>query len=182
MILKNFRCIKNGEYLNNYELTYINKAGNNKVYEMVSRDKYTDVSDVGKKIAGVTIAAFNGDQILLSREFRMGVNRYVYSFPSGLIDEGETPVQAAKRELMEETGMELTDIRSVLQPAFSCTGITDEKTIIVFCEAEGETCECSFDDEEICSSLYTKEEVRKMLEEETFSARAQAVCYLWSKE
>lgn len=40
MKLKNFRMTESGNYLNNYELTYINKAGNDKVYEMVSREKY----------------------------------------------------------------------------------------------------------------------------------------------
>lgn len=49
MKLKNFRMTKSGNYLNNYELTYINKAGNDKVYEMVSREKYKDVNDVGKR-------------------------------------------------------------------------------------------------------------------------------------
>ena len=71
MKLKNFRMTKSGNYLNNYELTYINKAGNDKVYEMVSREKYKDVNDVGKKIAGVIIAAFTNDgeeeKILLVR-------------------------------------------------------------------------------------------------------------------
>ena len=76
MKLKNFRMTKSGNYLNNYELTYINKTGNDKVYEMVSREKYKDVNDVGKKTAGVIIAAFTNDgeeeKILLVREFRMG--------------------------------------------------------------------------------------------------------------
>ena len=108
MKLKNFRMTKSGNYLNNYELTYINKAGNDKVYEMVSREKYKDVNDVGKKTAGVIIVAFTNDgeeeKILLVREFRMGVNEYVYAFPAGLSDADETVEQTATRELKEETG------------------------------------------------------------------------------
>ncbi|MEA4971753.1 hypothetical protein SDC9_102743 [bioreactor metagenome] len=182
MKLEKFKCIKRGKFLNNYELTYINKAGQNKVYEMVSRGEYTDVSDVGEKTAGVIIAAFYKERVLLIREFRMGVNNYVYSFPAGLIDAGETPIEAARRELREETGMEITEIKTVLKPSYSCTGITDEKTVIVFCEVIGEISECKFADEEICSYLFTKEEVRALLVEKTFSSRAQAICYLWSKE
>ena len=184
MKLKNFKMTKSGNYLNNYELTYINKAGNDKVYEMVSREKYKDVNDVGKKTAGVIIAAFTDDKeekILLVKEFRMGVNEYVYAFPAGLTDDGETAEQTAKRELKEETGMEISKITDVLRPAYSCTGITDEKTVIVFCKVKGKIEDCTFDDEDITAGLYTKEEVKILLAEKTFSARTQAVCYLWIK-
>lgn len=182
MKIKGFKCTKYGGYLNNYELTYVNKKGNDKVYEMVSRDKYFDESDVGERTAGVVIAAFRKERVLLSREFRMGVNKYVFSFPAGLIDGNETPIQAAKRELKEETGMEILQIKDVLKPSFSCTGITDEKTVIVFCEVDGEIKECKFEDEEICAAFYTKEEVRMLLEKEPFSSRTQAICYLWAKD
>ncbi|MBD9219489.1 MAG: NUDIX hydrolase [Clostridiales bacterium] len=185
MKLKNFRMTKSGNYLNNYELTYINKAGNDKVYEMVSREKYKDVNDVGKKTAGVIIAAFTNDgeeeKILLVREFRMGVNEYVYAFPAGLSDADETVEQTAARELKEETGMEISEITDVLRPAYSCTGITDEKTVVAFCKSKGNISECTFDDEDITAGLYTKEEVKTLLAEKTFSARTQAVCYLWIK-
>ena len=134
MKLKNFRMTKSGNYLNNYELTYINKAGNDKVYEMVSREKYKDVNDVGKKTAGVIIAAFTNDgkeeKILLVREFRMGVNEYVYAFPAGLSDADETVEQTAARELKEETGMEISEITDVLRPAYSCTGM--KKLLLYF--------------------------------------------------
>ena len=185
MKLKNFKMTKNGNYLNNYELTYINKAGNDKVYEMVSREKYKNTNDIGKNTAGVIIAAFTDDKeekILLVKEFRMGVNEYVYAFPAGLTDDGETAEQTAKRELKEETGMEISKITDVLRPAYSCTGITDEKTVIVFCKVKGKIEDCTFDDEDITARLYTKEEVKALLANETFSARTQAICYLWIKD
>ena len=45
----------------------------------------------------------------------MSVGDYVYNFPAGLIDEGETPEVAAKRELKEETGLDLIVIEDKLQ-------------------------------------------------------------------
>ena len=42
------------------------------------------------------------DLVLLQKEFRMATNNWVYNFPAGLIDEGETPEEAAIRELKEE--------------------------------------------------------------------------------
>lgn len=43
----------------------------------------------------------------MNREFRLAVGDWVYNFPAGLIDAGEEPVESAKRELWEETGLEL---------------------------------------------------------------------------
>ena len=182
MKLKDFRQTKRGKFLSNYELTYENKEGKDKVYEMVSRESNLSALCVGKKTAGVAIAGFKDDKVLLIKEFRMGVNSYVWAFPAGLIDEGETADEAARREIKEETGMYIVKIRDILAPSFSCTGVTDEKSVIVFCDIDGKIEECKFPDEEIQAGLYTKEEVRKLLKEECFSARTQTACYLWAKE
>lgn len=44
------------------------------------------------------------DQFLLVREYAAGTHSYQLGFPKGLIDPGETPVEAANRELKEEVG------------------------------------------------------------------------------
>lgn len=41
---------------------------------------------------------------LVISQFRPPLNAWSIEFPAGLIDEGETPIEAAKRELAEETG------------------------------------------------------------------------------
>lgn len=43
-------------------------------------------------------------RILLSRQYCHPVGRVVHEFPGGLIDEGESIEEAARRELMEEVG------------------------------------------------------------------------------
>ncbi len=182
MKLKDFKQTKKGKFLSSYELTYINKEGKDKIYEMVSRESDLSAESVGKKTAGVAIAGFKDGKILLIREFRMGVNRYVTAFPAGLIEDGESPEEAADRELREETGMRIVKIYDILKPSYSCTGVTDEKSVIVFCEIDGNIEECTFPDEEINAGLYTRQDVRRLLEEECFSARTQAVCYLWAKD
>ena len=43
-------------------------------------------------------------RILLVRQYRLPADAYLWELPAGKVDEGETPLQAAKRELIEETG------------------------------------------------------------------------------
>ncbi len=38
------------------------------------------------------------------RQYRPAVERFTWELPAGLLDEGETPADAFRRELMEETG------------------------------------------------------------------------------
>jgi ADP-ribose pyrophosphatase len=45
-----------------------------------------------------------GPEVLLEKQFRPPTGKVVVEFPAGMVDEGETPEQAAIRELREETG------------------------------------------------------------------------------
>lgn len=44
------------------------------------------------------------EKIVLVRQYRYPINKYIYELPAGLIDEGETSEQTAIREMKEETG------------------------------------------------------------------------------
>ena len=53
----------------------------------------------------VTIAALTeGGEFILVRQYRPGPEQLMISFPEGAIDSGEQPEDAARRELLEETG------------------------------------------------------------------------------
>src|SRR5574341_2267217 len=43
-------------------------------------------------------------RILLVRQFRLPAQQSLWELPAGRLDRGETPLRAAKRELIEETG------------------------------------------------------------------------------
>ena len=41
---------------------------------------------------------------LMGRQYRHGMRKWFLEFPAGIIDQGESPLQAARRELLEESG------------------------------------------------------------------------------
>lgn len=68
------------------------------------------------------MVAFTADgSVLCVRQYRPAVERMTLELPSGLIDPGETPAEAARRELIEETGYEAADLE-VLSPMLPDTG------------------------------------------------------------
>ncbi len=172
--------VRDGKYLKNYELTYINKAGKEKKYEIVSRKNLKTVEDIGRQPSGVSIIATSDEKLLLLHEFRMGVNKTIYNLCAGMMEEGESIEECIHRELYEETGLKVRHVKAILPPSYSAVAISDTKTYIAFVEAEGNMADHTSDNEEIHAAFYTKEEVRKLLETEEFSSRAQLAAYFFA--
>ncbi len=183
MILKKLEKIHEGKYLTYYVATYRLDNGKTKEYEMVSRDNSLTVDTFGKnKPAGVGMVTFNvgKTKVLLQKEFRLATNKWVYNFPAGLIDEGETALEAAIREVKEETGLKVVKVEAVLPPSFASQGTSDEMMQIVICECEGEITGSIFAEEEIKPAWYTKEDIKKLLDEGAFmSVRTQMFLWQW---
>ncbi len=63
-----------------------------------------------------------GRRFLMVRQYRQGLERTTLEFPAGLVESGEEPEQAARRELAEETGRQASSLvpigRVAANPAF----------------------------------------------------------------
>ena len=183
-----FEKVKDGKYLKNYEITYRNKAGKQKTYEIVSRKDLNSIDDVGNAPSGVSIIATMDNKLLLLHEFRMGVNRTVYNLCAGMLEEGESIEECIARELYEETGLLVKEIKTILPPSFAAVAISDTTTYIAFVEAkyEDDNNKIAYhtsDNEEINARFYSKSEVQKLLEEEVpFSSRAQLAAYFFAND
>lgn len=181
MELIGFEKVRDGKFLKNYELTYLNKCGREKKFEIVSHRDMKDPSEIGTKSSGVSIAATCRDKMLLLREFRMGVNRFVYNLCAGMIKPGETVEECVARELYEETGLHVKEITAVLPPAYAAVAMSDAMNQLIFAEVEGEISEdYTSENELIEAAFYSREEVRQLVTTEPFSARAQAVAYYFA--
>ena len=175
-----------GTYLDYYNVTYRNEDGQEKVYEMVSRDKQIDskekLYDHSTDAVVMIVNDVSDEHVVLVKEFRLDLGKTIFGFPAGLIDPGETAAECAVRELKEETGLDMVRVRDVLKGAFSAVGISNETTSCVIGTAAGNFSHHDTAGEEIDAAWYSKEEVRRLIKTEHFGSWAQAYCYMWSRE
>ena len=184
MKYQGIRKIHEGKFITRYDVDYMTAEGHAKTYEIISRNKNIQtLEQLQNKQADSVVMILtdeSGERILVSREYRMAMAQWIYNFPAGLIDQGETPEESARRELREETGLTLTHIDDILDNSYSAIGFSNERNVCVFGTAAGEFRKSVFDDEEINPGWYTKEEMRRLLRTEAFAARTQAYCYAWA--
>lgn len=181
MELLNIEKVRDGKYLKNYELTYLNRAGHEKKYEIVSHKELKSAEELGTSTSGLSIVAFHEGKLLLLKEFRMGVNREIYNLCAGMLESGETDEDCIKRELYEETGLHLKRIIDILNPCFAAVSISDIRTRLAIVEAEGIIEDHTSENEQIQAAFYTKEECEKLLQTAEFSARCQIMVYFFTK-
>lgn len=133
----------NNKHLNMFEATYQNEKGTFSYFIASRRDKIEDLEIVthAKKIDAVRFLPYYKDKngkinVVIIKEFRFAINDYIYAVPAGLVDEGETPLEACKREAYEEIGAKVLKITLSEQESYMLAGMTDECVVSYDCEIE----------------------------------------------
>jgi ADP-ribose pyrophosphatase len=75
--------------------------------------------DVVRHSGSVVILAIDENsaspRILLEKQYRHAAGKFLYELPAGRVDKGENEFQAAKRELLEETGYSAKSWKRILR-------------------------------------------------------------------
>ena len=103
------------KYLNMFQANYKLDSGKQYPYYIASRKQKQDLAVFGNdKTDAVRILPYikeNGKTyVILIKEFRHPLNKYIFSTPAGIIDENESSEVSAVRELEEEIGASVVKI------------------------------------------------------------------------
>jgi ADP-ribose pyrophosphatase len=154
---------------------------------------YEDEHDNGKKLVkwercsrkndtkAVMIVPYHvsKEKYVMIQEYRVPIEGYEIGFPAGLIDGDESIENAIKREMKEETGLDVIKIKKVSPFTYSSSGMTDEAVAIAFVDVDGEVSDKFLEpSEDIIPMLVDKNEIKKLLnlEDLKWGSKAWIIC------
>ena len=166
--IKNIETLASTKYLSLYSADYINKKGDLRNWTIASRKNLEDIknkflNDGEDRIDAVIIVAEHIDEnkLVIIKQFRVPINDYVIELPAGLLDGRENFEDAVRRELKEETGLDLVSIdkENTKEKVYISGGMTDESVALVYCTCKGIVSKDNLeDDEDIEVMMLSKEE------------------------
>ena len=63
--------------------------------------------------AALVVPFLGEDAIVCIRQYRAVIGKYLWELPAGTLNRGETPLECARREVTEETGYKVTQLRRI---------------------------------------------------------------------
>jgi ADP-ribose pyrophosphatase len=112
--------------------------------------------------SAVMMAVDDNKRVLLVRQYRLPAAKYLWELPAGRLDPGEKPLEAAKRELKEETGY-TADKWSKLASYWASPGFVAERMTIFLARdlTAGEA--TPMEDERIEARWFKRKDLAKMI-------------------
>ncbi|HYW47542.1 MAG TPA: NUDIX hydrolase [Bryobacteraceae bacterium] len=112
--------------------------------------------------SAVMMAVDDKKRVLLVRQYRLPAGKNLWELPAGRLDPGEKPLQAAKRELIEETGYRARSW-SKLASFWVSPGYVQERMTIYLATGLTAGPATPMDDEQIEARWFTRKELQEMI-------------------
>jgi len=131
--------------------------------------------------SAVMMAVDEKKRVLLVRQYRLPADQYLWELPAGRLDPGETPIKAAKRELIEETGYRAKKWKKLASFFVSPGYVQERMTIFLATDlTAGEA--TPMDDERIEVGWFKPKKIEKMIDSgEIVDAKTMVGFLLWRK-
>ncbi len=129
--------------------------------------------------SAVMMAVDDRKRILLVRQYRLPAADYLWELPAGRLDPGEKPLQAARRELIEETGYRARQWIK-LASFFVSPGYVAERMTIFLARGLTEGEPQPMEDERIEVGWFKGKEIARMIESgKIHDAKTMIGYYTW---
>ena len=113
---------------------------------------------------GVAILFKVDDKFIFEKQFRYALNEEIIEMPAGKLEEGEIPLEAAKRELLEETGYRPLEMIH-LGDSYPTPGYSSEIIHLYYCPKAIKEERHLDKDEDIELIYLTLEEIEDMIKD-----------------
>jgi ADP-ribose pyrophosphatase len=132
--------------------------------------------------SAVMMAVDENKRILLVRQYRLPANADLWELPAGRLDPGEKPLQAARRELAEETGYKARTWKKLISFWASPGYVQEKMTIFLATDlTAGEP--TPMDDERIETRWFKRREIAEMIESGKIEdAKTMLGFLLWERQ
>ncbi|MNW45367.1 ADP-ribose pyrophosphatase [compost metagenome] len=142
-------------------------------------DGSTGKREIVKHPGAVAVVAIRDGRLLLVDQFRQAMGRCELEIPAGKLEKGEDPMEAARRELQEETGYTCGKITH-LHSFYTSPGFADE-IIHLYLAEELTAGEMALDDDEFIEVYEaTLEETQRYISEGRIAdAKTILAVYYW---
>jgi ADP-ribose pyrophosphatase len=129
--------------------------------------------------SAVMMAVDEKKRILLVRQYRLPAEKYLWELPAGRLDPGEKPLEAAKRELAEETGYKAKTWAKLASFWVSPGYVQERMTIFLATDlTQGEA--TPMDDERIEVRWFRRKELGEMIRDGKIEdAKTMIGFYAW---
>lgn len=167
-------------WLNLFAATFENR-GHVGRWVFASRKAVPHRDDGGDAVVLVPILKNPGEppRLVVIREFRIPAGGYMFGLPAGLIDPGETAEGTARREMVEETGLEVTAVRRITPTLLSTAGLTDEAVVMAFLDVRGTVCPTLEESEDIDVVLLDFDALCRLCDDTTQRFDAKLWLVMW---
>ncbi|HSM76057.1 MAG TPA: NUDIX hydrolase [Bryobacteraceae bacterium] len=134
---------------------------------------------VGHNGSAVMMAVDEKKRILLVRQYRLPANKFIWELPAGRIDPGENALQAARRELKEETGYRARTWKKMVS-FYPSPGYVEEKMTIFLATGLTAGDATPMEDERIEIAWFTPKDIESRIEKGTIiDAKTMIGLYAW---
>ena len=139
----------------------------------------TSIREVVHHRGGVAVLFKLGDKFVFEKQYRYPFDDIIIEIPAGKLEEGEIPLPAAEREMLEETGYRPLEM-IFLGEMYPTVGYSTEVISLYYCEKAQKEERHLDSDENIDLFLLSMEEIDQMIKENKIKdSKTIAAVYLY---